>query len=720
MPSLRTAFAGLAALFLLTTLCLPAAAQPPAVPPPPISKMATFLPIADQLNQKLQSLVGTAAPASPATTAPAATTTPATPPDTGDENNVETQTTFGTEALNLILGFVDLVAAQGKIFVENFTAGTQVSTWLAHQNSDPHLVERWDIVRSDLIDAVGGAFVIALILELALIPARRHLWQRTPTSFVQQLGSVIGLIGIGVLPVLIFIGVALALLDQNEQQKVARFAVLNGVYALALNRLMMVVGRAFLAPKAPAIRPLPLTTAQASYLYRWLGLFSFVAIYGYFCVDVARLIRMPEQPVSAFSDLVGLLLVLMTLTVIVQKKSFVAVLLRGNLSAAQRDLTLLQSLRLWFARRWHILAIAYLLIGYLVTAFGIEGGFALLLRGTVLTLLVLATVQFLFYGMARPNPKKNGKPPAFQHPILRFFLRFLIWVLAFLGIAAAWGANIPAFLGTTIGQRLAGGVFSIGLTVIVLTLIYEAGCSRIERHLNRQDSEGRPIPTSARVRTLLPMMRNSAFVLFSGIAGLVTLSELGVNIGPLLAGAGVIGVAIGFGSQTLVKDFLTGLFIVLENTIAIGDVVKIGDHSGVVEAISIRTLRLRDADGAVHIMPFSEVSKIINMTKEFAYVQISVGVAYNTNLRRAMEVISSVGEELRADPKLRASIIDPVEIQGVDNLGDSSITLLARMRTRPGRQWDVKRAFLLRLKERFDEEKIEIPYPTVRHVTITE
>src|SRR5262249_2208059 len=152
-----------------------------------------------------------------------------------------------------------------------------------------------------------------------------------------------------------------------------------------------------------------------------------------------------------------------------------------------------------------------------------------------------------------------------------------------------------------------------------------------------------------RVRTLLPMLRNAAFIIFSIIAAMVILSEGGVNIGPLLAGAGVIGVAVGFGSQTLVKGFLTGPFLVIENTIAIGDVVKIADHSGTVEAMTIRTLRLRDGDGAVHILPFSEVSKIINMTKDFAYALITVGVSYSSDLRRVMEVIKAVGEELRQD-----------------------------------------------------------------------
>jgi small conductance mechanosensitive channel len=247
-------------------------------------------------------------------------------------------------------------------------------------------------------------------------------------------------------------------------------------------------------------------------------------------------------------------------------------------------------------------------------------------------------------------------------------------------------------------------------------LIYE-GCNRtIEKHLNRRDADGKALQASARMRTLLPMIRNMVFVFFAVIVGFVTLSEAGFNIGPLLAGAGVVGVAVGFGSQALVKDFLTGLFIVIENTIAVGDVVKIGSHSGVVESISFRTLRLRDNEGALHILPFSIVTDIVNMTRDFAFAVINVGVSYSSDLEHVMRVIRAVGEDLQKDPVFKRVILEPIEILGVDSLGDSSITISSRLRTRPGKQWDVRRMFLLKLKQAFDKEKIEIPFPTVTSI----
>jgi small conductance mechanosensitive channel len=183
-----------------------------------------------------------------------------------------------------------------------------------------------------------------------------------------------------------------------------------------------------------------------------------------------------------------------------------------------------------------------------------------------------------------------------------------------------------------------------------------------------------------------------------------------------MAGAGVIGVAIGFGSQTLVKDFLTGLFIILENTIAVGDNIKIGEHGGVVESIAIRTVRLRDANGALHIIPFSEITRLINQTKIFSFAVIDIGVAYDSNLRLAMNVMRDVGVKMTRDAAWQDVILDEPEVLGIEQLGDFSITLRCRIKTKAGKQWDVKREYMLRIKERFDIENIEIPFPTVMHI----
>jgi small conductance mechanosensitive channel len=327
------------------------------------------------------------------------------------------------------------------------------------------------------------------------------------------------------------------------------------------------------------------------------------------------------------------------------------------------------------------------------------------------------TARFSFIALDRwEMPKQNLAVPIHRQ-ILVFFLRPLLWLIAVVLIARVWGYRFEGILATTIGQRVTTTIFSIAATLLILTAIYELLNASIDRHLNRIDKVSKQPVATPRMRTLLPMLRNTIFIFFSTIAILVFLSAVGINIGPLLAGAGVVGVAIGFGSQTLIKDFLTGLFIVAENTVAVGDIVSINSLGGVVEAISIRTIRLRDADGSLHILPFSEVSKITNMSKGFAYALVDIGVAYDSDLEKTMDILRDIGAQIQADPVFKRVILEPIEVLGVEKFGDSAITLRARMRTRPGKQWDVKRLLLLRIQQRFLQERIDLPFPTVTHIT---
>jgi small conductance mechanosensitive channel len=253
---------------------------------------------------------------------------------------------------------------------------------------------------------------------------------------------------------------------------------------------------------------------------------------------------------------------------------------------------------------------------------------------------------------------------------------------------------------------------TIGLVLVGALVAWEVVSGLIERFLAGGSKNGQKIERSARIRTLLPLLRNAFMIVLLTFVGLIVLSELGVNIAPLLAGAGVIGLAIGFGSQTLVKDVITGLFILFEDTIAVGDVIDVGGgHSGVVEAISIRTIRLRDVRGAVHTVPFSEVQTVLNMTKDFGFAVIDASVDYTQNVDRVADVMRQVGTELQADPQFQGSILEPIDIFGLDQFGPSAIVIRGRIKTRPGKQWAVARAYNKLMKQRFDELGIEIPFP---------
>jgi len=188
---------------------------------------------------------------------------------------------------------------------------------------------------------------------------------------------------------------------------------------------------------------------------------------------------------------------------------------------------------------------------------------------------------------------------------------------------------------------------------------------------------------------------------------LIILSHIGVDITPLLAGAGIVGLAIGFGSQALVKDVITGLFILLEDQIAVGDIIDLGkDHAGVVEAITVRTIRLRDQAGTVHTVPFSEITTVKNLTRDFAYVVSRITIPYTEDIDRVVEILRQVSGELMEDESLRPLILDPFDYQGVDTLDTSSVVLLLRIRTVASKQWVVARAFNRLVKIAFDKHGI--------------
>jgi small conductance mechanosensitive channel len=254
------------------------------------------------------------------------------------------------------------------------------------------------------------------------------------------------------------------------------------------------------------------------------------------------------------------------------------------------------------------------------------------------------------------------------------------------------------------------------ITLIILiaavTYLVWLGINRlIDGYIRRLEAQVGNARSRTRTRTALVLARNAAFVALCVIAGLVILSELGLNIAPLLAGAGIIGIAIGFGAQHLVQDIITGLFNLIEDTFAVGDVVDLGGKAGVVEAVTIRTVRLRDAGGNVHTIPFSAIAGVTNMSKDFSFAVFDIAVAYSESVDEVMRVIKEIAEDLGRDRAYRRTIREPLEMLGVDRLADSAVIIKCRLKVRPASQWAIGREFNRRLKNRFDELGIEFPFP---------
>ena len=283
---------------------------------------------------------------------------------------------------------------------------------------------------------------------------------------------------------------------------------------------------------------------------------------------------------------------------------------------------------------------------------------------------------------------------------------------------AVWCVNSVPWLDNPLGKRFAEFVISVLLALALAGMVWHLISNMMERYLDGTYKDGVKVVRSARVRTLFPMFRHGLKIVMIIIMVLVVMSEMGIDVTPLLAGAGVLGIAVGFGSQALVKDFLTGLFIILEDSISVGDYLTIGSHTGTVEMMTIRTIKLRDNHGGLHVLPFGEVTSFINHTKDYAYALVDIGVSYDGNLRHIIATLRDLGEQLCADPEFGPMIIEPIEVLGLESFNDSSITIRSRFKTLPQDHWAVRREFSLRLKERFDAEKIEIPYPVVKNILV--
>ncbi|MDZ7645421.1 MAG: mechanosensitive ion channel family protein [Woeseiaceae bacterium] len=290
-------------------------------------------------------------------------------------------------------------------------------------------------------------------------------------------------------------------------------------------------------------------------------------------------------------------------------------------------------------------------------------------------------------------------------------LNLVIGVLALAFIAETWGAGLGGMLSTGIGARIAEMTFAIVLILVATVILWNASELVVTRLLRMATHKLDRDRTARRLDSLVPLLSSILQGVIGVLAGLLMLSELGINIGPLLAGAGILGLAIGFGAQTLVKDLITGVTILLEDGATIGDYVEIGNHGGTVEEMRIRIIQLRDVAGVVHLIPYSDVTSIKNYTKDFSYYLFNIGIAYRENTDHVCKVLMEVSEALCADETFGADIMQPLEILGVDKFADSAVVIKARIKTEPGRQWAVGREFNRRMKARFDEEGIEIPFP---------
>jgi small conductance mechanosensitive channel len=256
---------------------------------------------------------------------------------------------------------------------------------------------------------------------------------------------------------------------------------------------------------------------------------------------------------------------------------------------------------------------------------------------------------------------------------------------------------------TTSGLRL--------LVIIILALVVLVIVRVLSNRLFSMLRKKKGREAQKRADTLSSITRSALSLGVLVLAGTMVLGELGVKIGPILAAAGVVGLAVGFGAQKLVEDVISGFFILLEDQVRVGDVVQIADRRGLVERVNLKMVVLRDLDGNVHYVRNGRIDVVTNMTKDYSRYIFDVGVAYRESVDEVIEVIRQVDEEMRNDPDFKDDILEPIDVLGLDKFADSALIIKARTKTKPLRQWAVGREFNRRLKQRFDELNIEIPFP---------
>ncbi|PWE40340.1 mechanosensitive ion channel protein [Pseudomonas prosekii] len=326
------------------------------------------------------------------------------------------------------------------------------------------------------------------------------------------------------------------------------------------------------------------------------------------------------------------------------------------------------------------------------------------------TILLIATVflstifQHLFKSRKAERLQRSSAYKERFLSLLHALLR-IVMAVAFIEILGRiWGVSLFEFAEqNSIGRAISNSLSSIGLILLVTWLFWVVLDTAIQEALKPPVNKRSARQPSTRVKTILPLLRNAIKIILVVICAITTMANLGINVAPLLAGAGVVGLAIGFGSQQLVQDVITGLFIIIEDTLSIGDwVVLDSGHAGTVEGLTIRTLRLRDGKGFVHSVPFGQIKAVTNQSRQFAYAFFSVQFTYDTDVDKAIELIREAGDSIRDDTFLKYNLQGPLDVFGVDKMDLNGVVLTAQFRTVSGGQYAVSRAFNQRLKKLVD------------------
>ena len=482
--------------------------------------------------------------------------------------------------------------------------------------------------------------------------------------------------------------------------------------------------RILLSPDEGYLRILPLKDENANYFWVWMLRF---ARYTFFYFLVTRALFIAKIPLPPFSVIRGILLVVFPILITVFVTQ-VARELRARYHSSAKNPNGQEAssrkIHTVLLRYWPIIAIAYSWVIFLFLIANYDKGFSYLFVATLKTAVTVSAIylaagllDWLFQKLFSINERVKERFPGLEERtnrhirIFRAILRAVLVVIGIGIIAQLWGIPIALLVASKGGSLIITRAIAIGITVGVVIIIVETSQFLRDYTLKAKKGKKKKKEPSQKMKTLIPMINTSIKIAAGFVGGIIILDQLGVNTTPILAGAGIVGLAVGFGSQTLVKDLINGLFMLFEESIRVGDYVNAGKEGGIVEAVGLRTVRLRDVSGNVHVIPNSSIDVVTNMSKEFSRSVIDIGIAYREDVDEVIGILQEIGEEMRNDPEHGKEILEPMEVFGLQSFDDSAVVIRVRLTTKPLKQWSLKREFNRRVKRVFDERGIEIPFP---------
>ncbi|MGV2862774.1 mechanosensitive ion channel domain-containing protein [Achromobacter sp. AGC39] len=547
--------------------------------------------------------------------------------------------------------------------------------------------------------------------------------RRAPASMralYRRLGAIVGAVAIdaGVVLLAAMAGGAAALWGTPERGTLDTLAAVF-LRAFVAVEIVKVLIRTVFAVRHPHLRLLPMSDELARYWNAWLVRVVAAAGYGTLLVDPVISAALSPALGRLASMVIMLVVYVYAVRIIWQNRHSV----RDRMNHHAANAATFMGSRLHFLSRiWHVLGIGYFTVLLIVSQIDPTNALPFMARATAQTLLVIGVGSLLILllntVMAKPIrlsddlrrrlPMLEARVNAYVPAMLKG-VGWIIRIVIVLLVLDAWHAfDLSRWLASDAGGAAIKMVVNVVIVLLIAALAWTVIASIIEHRLSQNEGRGMP---SARERTLLSLFRNAALIVIVTMTLMVLLSQIGIDVGPLIAGAGVVGLAIGFGAQKLVQDIITGVFIQLENGMNENDVVQVAGVFGTVEKMTIRSVGIRTLDGGYHLVPFSSVDVVANHMRDFSYHLGEYTIAHRESVDDAIEHLRAAFAELMTDSVLGPEILEEMTVAGVTAVNDKGVTIRILIKTTPGMQWAVQRGYNRLLKKHFDAAGIELPYP---------